>query len=147
MQCRFVSTCFKAGVIAGSSQLLFPLGRQRKKSELRVFDENARIRACNRFDTARPSHGRTATMVLAQCKRKGNYLRLFWEAAFLSRSWLKITKRAIQNPQKEIRVLLIYAHRRGEADSLSPKSALTEEQSHFLTCLQNLRALFFGRFF
>jgi hypothetical protein len=50
MHCQFVFRCSKAGVIAGSSQLLFPLGEQRKKSELRIFDEKARIGACNRFD-------------------------------------------------------------------------------------------------
>ncbi|PYJ72296.1 MAG: hypothetical protein DME72_08260 [Verrucomicrobia bacterium] len=51
MHCQFVFRCSKAGVIAGSSQSLFPLGQQRKKSELRIFDEKARISACNRFDT------------------------------------------------------------------------------------------------
>src|SRR6266404_563266 len=120
MHCQFVFRCSKAGVIAGSSQLLFPLEQQRKKfrSGFALSEEHLG------WQSAVPKEA----FLPPSCATCG----------------LQIAKRAIQYFQKKICILFIHAHRRREPDRLSPKTPLTEEQSHFLACLQNLRALFFG---
>src|SRR5260370_31616973 len=60
---------------------------------------------------------------------------------------LQTAKRAVENFEEKIGVLLVDAHRRREPDRLSPESAFAKEQTHFLAGFHDLRALVPGRLF
>ena len=59
---------------------------------------------------------------------------------------LQPIKRLIEDFEKEVGVLFVDAHRRRKSNGLSPQTAFAEEQAHFFTQLENLRAFFLGGF-